>query len=119
MQPRRATTKGNDMISWYYGVLLGGTTLAVMNSVKKTIPITLSNFICLFPLLVLVQLGFWFAFYYGGKQGASLVTVWFTGSALSALSAICLGLFWFNEPFTPRIVMGILLVLIGQHCLRG
>ena len=107
------------MIHWMYGVLLGGTTLAVMNSVKKTIPITITNFICLFPLLVLVQLGFWYAFHYGGKQGASLVTVWFTGSALSALSAICLGLFWFHEPFTIRIALGICLVIAGQQFLRG
>ena len=107
------------MVSWYYGVLLGGTTLALMNSIKKTIPITLSNFICLFPLLVVIQLGFWYAFHYGGKQGASLVTVWFTGSAMSAFSAVMLGLFWFREPFTWQIALGIGLLITGQHFLRG
>ena len=104
------------MYKWYIGTLIGGITLALMNSIKKTFDLTFINFCVILPLLIIVQLGFW----YGFRHGTNFVVVWFTGSAISASSAVLISLMYFKEPFRVSILVGILCIIIGQLLLlRG
>ena len=106
---------GHDglIMPWYVGTLIGGISLALMNSVKKSIDLNAVNFLYLLPLLIIVQLGFW----YGFRHGNNFVVTWFTGSAMSASSAILISLFYFGEPFRWQIGVGVLLIILGQICL--
>ncbi len=98
---------------WWIGTLIGGVTLALMNALKKGMDITALNFLCILPLLITVQLGFW----YGFRHGDNFTVTWFTGSAMSATSAIMISLLYFKEPFKYTILVGVLLIVAGQFCL--
>lgn len=98
---------------WYYGCFIGGIALATMNTILKNLSITAFNLICILPLLIIVQLGFWYAF----KNGSNFVAVWFTGSAMSATSAVIISLLYFKEPFRWQVAVGMVCIIIGQFLL--
>ena len=103
-------------VPWFIGTIIGGASLALMNSMKRSFEMTLPNFCILFPLLVITQLGFW----YGFRHGYSFIVSWYVGSGMSAISAILITVFWFHEPIAANRIVGMILIILGQFVLvRG
>lgn len=98
---------------WYIGTILGAVSLAVLNSLTKSLDLTVRNWLLLQVPLALCNLGFW----YGFRHSDSFVKCWFLGSGMVALIAIPLGVFLFDKGISYYTVAGIVCILTGTFLL--
>ena len=98
---------------WWIGTILGSICLAVLNSLTRHYDVSLWNWrIVIIPLL-LCQWGYWHGFY----NAPNFIKCWYTGSAMNAISAICLSLLFFDKSISAYTVLGIFLIITGQWVL--
>jgi len=100
-------------IPWWVGTIVGCVSLVAMNSLKRSWDLSLTNFALLFPLLCLVQAGYWWGFRAGVSQGATFSQVWFTGSAINAVAAVLVALVFFDRGMRGGDALGVVLVFLG------
>ena len=101
---------------WWLGTIFGSLSLVALNSLKSTMNLSFKNFWILFPLLVCVQLGYWYGFKFG-RPIVGFASVWFIGSGFNAILAILAGLLIFHKAITLNVYCGIALVMIGSFLL--
>ena len=99
---------------WYYYTFLGALSLTILNSMKRVLYVNVQNFVLLFPILCMVQWGFWRGF----EKAPSFIQCWFIGSAMTAIFGFTAGVLVFGESVTWLKGLGILLVLAGMGVLR-
>jgi len=103
-------------MQWWIGTIFGCFSLVTLNSLKSTMNLSFKNFWILFPLLVCVQLGYWYGFKFG-RPIVGFASVWFIGSAINAVLAILAGILIFEKEITLNVYLGIGLVIMGSFLL--
>ena len=101
------------MIPWWIGTLIGALSTALINTMCRTWEINLRNIIIMSIPLTVCNIGFW----YGFKHAPKFVNCWFIGSGMNTISAVALGLLFFHESITVKVVCGIILVIAGKYLL--
>jgi hypothetical protein len=100
-------------IPWWIYTFMGAFSLVFMNSFKKTLEVTPLNLLLLFPLLVMVDMGFWLGF----RNCNSFIVAWFIGSAFTATLGYTAGILFFDKTFNMYHSAGVLLVVVGAFLL--
>ena len=103
-------------MQWWIGTIFGCFSLVTLNSLKSTMNLSFKNFWILFPLLVCVQLGYWYGFKFG-RPIVGFASVWFIGSAINAVLAILAGILIFEKEITSNVYLGVGLVIMGSYLL--
>jgi len=98
---------------WWIGTILGSVALAILNSLSRGHDVSFWNWRIIIVPLLLCQWGYWYGFYHA----PNFIKCWYTGSAMNAISAICLSLLFFDKSISAYTVLGIFLIITGQWVL--
>jgi len=96
-------------MTWFWGSLIGSTSLVILNTLSKKIHFEGWYIILLSILSIFTTWAFWYAW----QHSTGFLRVWFVQSAMVTIGAFIANRFIIQEPLQFQTLIGIGLILLG------
>lgn len=95
---------------WYLGTVMASASLALSNTLKRSFGVSFYMVLLQIFLTSIIVAGYW----YGFQKAPKFINCWFLGTALNSLSAIILGVLFFDKLLSAQSITAIVLIVIAS-----